>query len=90
MLFRSADESLEIDEVRIPGERRETLVGRVAEAGGSQRASLPIGEAGRLKEVEELNRVAVEDSDALISRKAGRVEQDPSGTVIQPGEERIR
>ena len=85
-----ADERLEIDQVGIAGERRETLVGRVAEAGGSQGASLPIGEAGSLEEVEELNRVAVEHPDALISRKTGRVEQDPGGAVIQPGEERIR
>ena len=51
---------------------------------------MPIGEAGSLEEVEELNRVAVEHPDALISRKTGRVEQDPGGAVIQPGEERIR
>ena len=59
------DEWLEIDQVRIPRERRKTLVGRISEAGRAERAGLPVGESGGVENIEELDNAPIKDADAL-------------------------
>jgi hypothetical protein len=64
------------------------LVGRIAVAGGAERADLPVFHPGGLQEIEEAHRVVVEHTAALLARQAGGMEEGAGAARLQPVEER--
>lgn len=85
-----ADERRKVHEVGVARESGETLVGRVAVAGGTERADLPVFHPGGLQEIEEAHRVVVEHAAALLARQAGGLEESAGAARLQPVEERQR
>ena len=59
----------EIDQVRVAGKGRETLIGRIPVTGDPEWQDLPVLETGILKEADKLAGFRTEDADTLVSVK---------------------
>lgn len=82
-------EHLKVDEVGIASEGGETLVGRVTITGRTERANLPVTNAGVLEERNPcIDGGGVERANALRAGKRSRMHEDTGGALGEPVEER--
>ena len=74
------DEELEVDEVGVAGEGRETRVGAVAEAGRAEGQDLPVLLAGFFQKVRKSERLFAEGPDAVLRGQGRDGKQDTAAT----------
>ncbi len=74
------DEELEVDEVRIAGEGRETRIGAVPETRRAQGEHLPVLLAGFFQKVRKSERLSAEGPDAVLRGQGRDGEQDTAAT----------
>jgi hypothetical protein len=86
----SLNQRRRIDQIRITGERREALVGRVAVASRAQRTDLPIFETRVGEEPEKCTGRRIKGADAIRAGERSRMHQQSRGPMIKPVEERSR
>src|SRR5690606_33440381 len=80
----------QIDQVRIARERRKTLVGRIAVAGRPERTNLPEVSPRCREKLKKTIRRRIQNTDTLIARERGGVQQHAARTVLQPRKHRGR
>src|SRR5262249_35650190 len=73
---------LQINEIRVAGEGRETLIRRIPESGGPQGADLPVLQTGINQEIDEMSRFPPKCANSSGPRQACRMQQDASCPIL--------
>lgn len=81
-------ERLDVDQVRITGEGRKALVGRIAVTGGPERANLPVAKTSGLEKCQPRIDGAVKGTNTVGARQCSRVQEYTGGALSQPIEQR--